>query len=62
LPINRFNGIQADESLIIINDSTIGRVKKIIHEIQDENPDVVPGDIAIIYVDDSKDIYNQNMA
>lgn len=58
LPINRFNGIQADESLIIINDSTIGRVKKIIHEIQDENPDVVPGDIAIIYVDDSKDIYN----
>lgn len=58
LPINRFNGIQADESLVIINDSTIGRVKKIIHEIQDENPDVVPGDIAIIYVDDSKDIYN----
>ncbi len=57
-PIKRFDGIQAEQSLEIINDSTIGRVKKIIHEIQNENPDVVPGDIAIIYVDDSHDIYN----
>lgn len=56
-PILRFDGIQAVHSLDIINDSTIGRVKKIIHEIQDENPDVMPGDIAIIYIDDSKDIY-----
>lgn len=53
----RFDGIQAVHSLDIINDSTIGRVKKIIHEIQNENPDVMPGDIAIIYIDDSKDIY-----
>lgn len=56
-PILRFDGIQAVHSLDIINDSTIGRVKKIIHGIQDENPDVMPGDIAIIYIDDSKDIY-----
>ena len=56
-PIKRFDDIQAANSLDIINDSTIGRVKKIIHEIKDEYPDVMPGDIAIIYVDDSKDIY-----
>lgn len=56
-PIKRFGDIQADQSLVIINDSTIGRVKKIIHEIQDDNPDVLPGDIAIIYVDDGNDIY-----
>lgn len=57
-PIKRFDDIQAAQSLEIINDSTIGRVKQIIHEIQDENPDVMPGDIAIIYVDDSRDIYD----
>lgn len=57
-PIKRFDDIQAAQSLVIINDSTIRKVKEIIHEIQDENPDVVPGDIAIIYVDDSRDIYD----
>lgn len=57
LPIKRFDDIRVDQSLVIINDTTIRRVKQIIHEIQDENPDVVPGDIAIIYVDDNRDIF-----
>lgn len=56
-PIRRFDDVQVDKSLVIINDSTIRRVKQIIHEIQNENPDVLPGDIAIIYVDDDHDIY-----
>lgn len=57
-PIKRFDDIQTEQSLVIVNDTTIRKVKQIIHEIQDENPDVVPGDIAIIYVDDGRDIYN----
>ena len=57
LPIRRFDDVQAEQSLVIIHDSTIGKVKQIIHEIQDENPDVLPGDIAIIYVDDDRDIF-----
>lgn len=56
-PIRRFDDVQVDKSLVIINDSTIRRVKQIIHEIQNDNPDVLPGDIAIIYVDDDHDIY-----
>lgn len=57
-PIKRFDDILTAQSLVIINDSTIRKVKEIIHEIQDENPNVVPGDIAIIYVDDSRDIFD----
>lgn len=57
-PIKRFDDIQTAQSLVIMNDTTIRNVKRIIHEIQDENPDVMPGDVAIIYVDDSRDIYN----
>lgn len=57
LPIKRFDDIQTAQSLVIINDTTIRKVKQIIHTIRTENSDVVPGDIAIIYVDDSRDIY-----
>ena len=58
LPIRRFDDVQADHSLEIINDSTSTKVIQIIHDIQHDNPDVMPGDIAIIYIDDDREIYS----
>lgn len=58
LPIRRFDDVQADHSLEIYNDTTISKVIQIIHEIQFDNPDVIPGDIAIIYIDDDREIYS----
>lgn len=58
LPIRRFDDVQADHSLEIFNDSSTSKVIQIIHDIQHDNPDVIPGDIAIIYIDDDREIYS----
>lgn len=57
-PIKRFEEIEPDVSLEIINDTKISKVKEIIHNLIETNPDIKPGDIAIILVDDSRNIYD----
>jgi len=56
-PIKRFEEIETDKSLEIYNDTRLNRVKEIIHGLIETNPDIKPGDIAIIVVDDTKNIY-----
>jgi len=56
-PIKRFEEFEPGRSLEIYNDTTLTKVKDIIHELINSNPDLKPGDIAIILVDDSKNIY-----
>lgn len=56
-PIKRFEEIETDKSLEIYNDTRLNRVKEIIHGLIETNPDLKPGDIAIIVVDDTKNIY-----
>ena len=56
-PIKRFDEIDTDSSLEIVNDTRLSKVKEIIRELQEANPDIQPGDIAIILVDDDRNIY-----
>ena len=56
-PIKRFEEFEPERSLEIYNDTTLTKVKEIIHNLINTNPDLKPGDIAIILVDDSKNIY-----
>lgn len=57
-PIKRFEEIEPAVSLEIINDTKLSKVKEIIHRLIEANPDIKPGDIAIILVDDSRNIYD----
>lgn len=57
-PIKRFEEIEPEVSLEIINDTKLSKVKEIIHRLIETNPDIKPGDIAIILVDDSRNIYD----
>lgn len=57
-PIKRFDEIEPDCSLDIYNDTRIGKVKDIIKNLVETNPDLKPGDIAIILVDDNNNIYD----
>lgn len=57
-PIKRFDEIELDSSLDIYNDTRIGKVKVIIQNLIETNPDLKPGDIAIILVDDNNNIYD----
>lgn len=56
-PIKRFEEIDPGVSLEIHNDTKLSKVKEIIHGLIESNPDIKPGDIAIILVDDSRNIY-----
>lgn len=56
-PIKRFEEFDPGVSLEIYNDTKLSKVKSIIHELINTNPDLKPGDIAIILVDDSRNIY-----
>lgn len=56
-PIKRFEGFDPNVSLEIYNDTQISKVKSIIQGLIETNPDIKPGDIAIILVDDSRNIY-----
>lgn len=56
-PIKRFEEIETEISLEIINDTKLSMVKSIIQELQKSNADIKPGDIAVILVDDSRNIY-----
>ena len=57
-PIKRFEEIEPNVSLEIFNDTKLSKVKDIIHGLIETNPDLNPGDIAIILVDDSRNIYD----
>lgn len=57
-PIKRFDEIEMDSSLDIYNDTRISKVEDIIHNLIETNPDLKPGDIAIILVDDNSNIYD----
>jgi superfamily I DNA and RNA helicase len=56
-PIKRFDEFDLGVSLEIHNDTKPSKVKEIIHGLIESNPDLKPGDIAIILVDDSRNIY-----
>lgn len=56
-PIKRFEEFEPGRSLEIYNDTTVIKVKEIVHNLINTNPDLKPGDIAIILVDDGKNIY-----
>lgn len=57
-PIKRFEEIEPDVSLEIFNNTNLSKVKDIIQDLIETNPDLNPGDIAIILVDDSRNIYD----
>lgn len=56
-PIKRFDDLEIDSSVIIVNNTMISNVCNIIENLQKENPDIQPDDIAIILIDDNKEIY-----
>lgn len=49
--------LEIDSSVIIVNNTMISNVCNIIENLQKENPDIQPDDIAIILIDDNKEIY-----
>ena len=57
-PIKRFDEIELETSLEIYNDTRIRKVKELISGLVESNPDLKPGDIAIILVDDNSNIYD----
>lgn len=57
-PIKRFDEIELETSLEIYNDTHIRKVKELISGLVESNPDLKPGDIAIILVDDNSNIYD----
>ena len=57
-PIKRFEEIETAESLKIYNDTKISKVKEILQDLICSNPDLKPGDISIILLDDDRNIYN----
>ena len=57
LPIKRFEDIEAENSIQIVDNTKISNVIEIIKTLKVQNPTMVPGDIAIILLDDNKDIY-----
>lgn len=56
-PIKRFGGLDIKDSVIIDKNTHISNVCRIIDNLRIENPDLKPDDIAIILIDDNKDIY-----
>lgn len=57
-PIKRFEEIEIDDSLEIINDTSYNKVIEIITQIKEQNVDLNPGDIAIILIDGEADVYS----
>lgn len=56
-PIRRFDNENLESSVIIKNDTNPNAVIKIIKDLRNENENLIPGDIAIIILDDSREIY-----
>lgn len=56
-PIHRFNNLELDSSVVIKNDININAIINIIKNLQNENESLMPGDIAIIMLDDNREIY-----
>ena len=57
LPIKRFEELETNSSVEIINDTTISFVINIIQKLKIENPTLLPGDIAIILLENDHDTY-----
>jgi len=55
--ITRFDGEELEDSVIIENNTNIHAVCGIINSLKDEFPSIKAGDIAIIMIDDDKEIY-----
>ena len=56
-PIQRFEELNIDSSVIISEDTKTGSICSIIKKLQEQNEDLQPDDIAIIIVDDDPSIY-----
>lgn len=57
-PIHRFEDIKIKSSVEIINNINIDNIILTIRNLMDENSDIHPDDIAIIFIDDNKEIYS----
>lgn len=57
LPINRFDGQEPEESVVIECGTSLKSVCDILHKLKEDYPNIKPGDVAIIMIDDDKDIY-----
>lgn len=57
-PIHRFEDIKIKSSVEIINNINIDNIIRTIRNLIDENSDIHPDDIAIIFIDDNKEIYS----
>ena len=58
LPINRFEDIEIDNSVVIENNTRPSQVCHIIRNLYQQVDGIVPGDIAVILIDEDKSIYN----
>lgn len=56
-PIKRFDELELDKSVVIINNTMVRSVCDIIKKLRVDNNDIQPDDIAIILIDDNKEIY-----
>lgn len=57
LPLQRFEKAEPEKSVEFREGTNVDNVIKIINEIKDRYSNVTPGDIAIIVIDDDKEIY-----
>lgn len=57
LPITRFEGNEPENSVVIQSGTDVGNICKIITQIKEEYPNIKPGDVSIIMIDDDKNIY-----
>lgn len=57
LPLQRFEKAEPEKSVELREGTNVDNVIGIINEIKDKYPNVSPGDIAIIVIDDDKEIY-----
>lgn len=57
LPLQRFEKADPEKSVEFREGTNVDNVVEIIHELKSKYPNITPGDIAIIIIDDDKKIY-----
>lgn len=57
-PITRFEGRDLEASVQISHGTHVNRVLEVIRNLQNEYPNIRPGDIAVIMIDDDREIYS----
>lgn len=57
LPLKRFEVEEPEKSVIIREGTNVEKVIQIINELKEKYPNICPGDIAVIVIDDDKEIY-----